>query len=80
MMYARLVDGYPQFAPKKVKYNRRWIYNPPAEILLELGYLPVEITPYPDLEPAEGYYWAETWYQDENLIWNEWDEEPLPEE
>ena len=62
MRYAKIINNQIVFAPRKVKYNGYTIYNPPASVLLELGYKPVRFTDPPETE--EGYhaesYWTET--------------------
>ena len=72
MRYAKLIYGYPQYAPRKVHYHNKWIYNPPADILIELGYKEVQFADYPSEEPDEGYYWEETWRETQNKIIQEW--------
>lgn len=80
-MYGKLINGDLVLAPRKVKYNRYWIYNPPADVLLALGYKPVQYTDPPD--PVEGFhpefYWTET--EDEILqVWQMVPDEEVPEE
>ena len=70
MVYAKLIDGDLVLAPRKVIYNGKRVANPKPEILLALGYKPVQYTDPPD--PVEGFhpefYWTET--EDEILqVW-----------
>ena len=32
MKYAKLIDGYPVYAPNPILHNGVWIGNPPGEI------------------------------------------------
>lgn len=41
MKYAKLIDGYPSYAPRRLIFGDKWVYNPIAEQLTVLGYLPV---------------------------------------
>lgn len=70
MIYAKLIDGHIQYAPKKIKDGDTVIYNPPAEVLLEEGYLPVRTTRPPDVE--EGYIAVSGWEQTEDEIVQTW--------
>ena len=81
MTYAKLIDGELILAPRKVKYNRYWIYNPPADVLLALGYKPVQYTDPPEV-PA-GYHLEASWTEDDEKIvqvWNLVPDEEVPEE
>lgn len=77
MRYAKLIDGAPQFAPNPLKYNGRRIANPPEELLLQLGYLPVRQDPYPDQEPPEGCYWSPVWAETDGWIVQSWQAVPI---
>lgn len=82
MDYAKLINGQPVYAPRKVRYGDYWVYNPPENILLELGYKPVQYTDPPEV-PA-GYHLEESWTEDQEKILQVWslvpDPEPDPEE
>ena len=79
MRYALLIDGFPFYSRNPIKYNGRWIGNPPAEILLELGYKPVYMDYYPAEEPEPGYYWKLVWSEDEERINGAWVQTPEDE-
>lgn len=50
MIYAKLIDGALVLAPKKIKNGNSITYNPSAEMLLPLGYLPVRFTDAPETD------------------------------
>lgn len=70
-MYAKLISGTLRSAPKKVTYNGKTIFNPPEEILLDMGYLPVAYTDMPADVP-EGRHYESSWSQGENEIVQVW--------
>ena len=75
-MFGKLINGLLQMAPRKIRYNGCWIYNPPAEILLALGYKPVVYTDPPDPDP--GYVLVFNWVETEDQITQHWFQ--IPEE
>lgn len=82
-MYAKLINGTLRSAPKKVDYNGKAIFNPPEEILLELGYLPVTYTDMPTDAP-DGQHYESSWSQTDTEIVQVWtlvdnQAEPEPE-
>lgn len=60
MQYGKLENGYIRYAPNNVVYDGNKVYNPTDEILILLGYLPVELGE--DLPYKEGFY-IETTYK-----------------
>lgn len=74
--YAKLVNGYPKYAPNPIRVGDNYVGNPPAYIYLEQGYKPVTYTPMP--EPQEGYYYEEKWVETHDAITQDWElvEEP----
>ena len=81
MNYAKLIDGAIYFAPRKVKYNGFIIYNPPADVLLALGYKPVQYTDPPEV--PSGYHLEVSWTEDDERITQVWTlipDEEVPEE
>lgn len=74
MKYGKLIDGAIIFAPRKVKYNGYTIYNPPASVLLELGYKPVEFTDPP--APVEGFHPESSWIETDDAIVQIWQQVP----
>ena len=81
MRYAKLIDGVLYMAPRKIKHDDSITYNPPAEMLIELGYKPLNETPCP--EAPEGYHY-ELSYEEigEEIVyvWTLFKDEPTPEE
>ena len=77
MRYAKLIDGFPVYSRNPIKYNGRWIGNPPTEILMEMGYKPVHQDPYPSEDPPAGYYWELAWTEDVSTITGYWRAAPL---
>lgn len=69
-MYAKLQNNTLKRAPDKVQYNSNTIFNPPEDILLELGYLPVTYT-NPPAAPANQHY-EPCWQQTDTEITQAW--------
>ena len=70
-MYGKLIDGALHLAPKKIKHGNSITYNPPAEMLTELGYKPVTFTDPPTTEV--GYEAVSTWTDNGDYILQEWE-------
>lgn len=70
-MYAKLRNNTPQIAQKQVQWEGKTVINPSEDILLALGYLPVQYTDPPAMD--DGYYAVPRWTQTENAIVQEWD-------
>lgn len=70
-MYAKLISGTLRSAPKKVTYNGKTIFNPPEEILLDMGYLPVTYTDIPTDAP-HGQHYESSWSQTDTEIVQVW--------
>lgn len=71
MKYAKLINGYPSYAPNPILHNGLWYGNPPSEIYEAEGYKPVRFTE-PPTEPREGYQWSETWSETDTEIVQGW--------
>lgn len=78
MIYAKLINNTISYAPRSVLRNGNWIGNPPAEVLVELGYKPVRYTNQPETEP--GYIAVPGWEETESEIVQNWTVEPEPDE
>lgn len=87
-MYAKLISGTLRSAPKKVDYNGKTIFNPPEEILLGIGYLPVTYADIPT-DASNGQHYESRWEQTDTEIVQVWTladdpdyptPEPTPEE
>ena len=70
-MYAKLMSGTLRSAPKKVDYNGKIIFNPPEEILLDMGYLPVTYTDM-STDASNGQHYESHWEQTDTEIVQVW--------
>ena len=70
-MYAKLISGTLRSAPKKVDYNGRTIFNPPEDVIMDLGYLPVTYTDMPTDAPS-GQHYESNWSQTDTEIVQVW--------
>lgn len=70
-MYAKLINGTLRSAPKKVDCNGKTIFNPPEEILLDMGYFPVVYTDMPTDAP-DGQHYESHWEQTDTEIVQVW--------
>ena len=77
-MYGKLIDNQLYLAPRQVIYNGKRISNPRPEILLALGYKPVEYTDPP--APIEGYHPESSWVETDDAIVQIWQQVPDEEE
>ena len=72
MRYAKLINGYPHYAPNPVFIRGSYVGNPPDEVYRELGDLPVIYTRMPqDAQP--GFCFAETWSETADGILQGWE-------
>ena len=78
MRWAKLINGIPQYAQRKVRYNGATVYNPTDTMLLELGYKPVTFTDMPDA--PEGWNYVLGWSELSDKIVQTWTLEELPPE
>lgn len=78
MKYAKLINGYPSYAPNPILIDDMYIGNPPGSVYEAEGYKPVVYADQPSEAPA-GYYWAETWAEEDGNIQQGWVlvEEPI---
>ena len=77
-MYAKLIDGALQIAPKKLPGEGIIVYNPPAEMYAEAGYKPVTFVDPP--EAPSGYYYESGWKEQTEAIMQTWTLIPLPDD
>lgn len=82
-MYAKLINGTLRSSPKKVDYNGKTIFNPPEDVIQDMGYLPVAYTDIPTDAP-NGQHYESRWEQTDTEIVQVWTlmdnpEEPEPE-
>lgn len=71
MRYAKLISGVIQWAPRKIKNGNTVTYNPAAEMLEAIGYLPVTMTDPP--EAPEGYVAEPHWEEGDGSIVQVWE-------
>lgn len=71
MKYAKLINGYPSFAPNPILHAGLWYGNPPGSVYEAEGYKPVRFTD-PPTEPGNGYEWNETWSETDTEIVQGW--------
>ena len=78
MVYAKLINGCPCYAPGCILWRGCWVINPHVEKLRELGYKPlIFIAPQP---APEGFGWVEGWEETEEDIRQSWQLTALPTE
>ena len=77
-MYAKLIDGALQIAPKKLPGDGTIVYNPPAEMYAAQGWKPVQYTDPP--EAPSGYYYESGWEETAEAIVQTWTLTPLPDD
>lgn len=71
MRYAKLINGYPVYAPNPILHNGSYIGNPPGSVYEEQGYKPVRFTDAP--EPIGDGYYMENWTETETEIVQGWE-------
>lgn len=78
MTYAKLDNGVLHLAPKKINDGTKTTYNPPAEMLIELGYKELIYTDAPETD--ETHYAVPSWEESENAITQVWSTVEIPDE
>lgn len=76
MRYAKLINGYPSYAPHRMKIGSAWVYNPTDAQLLAEGYLPVIETAPPVTD--EQHYAEPHWQEEPNQIVQRWEVKEVP--
>lgn len=78
MLYAKLIKPTQlEYAPKSVTYNGRFIINPPPDILIDLGYLPVIKS---DTPIEDNHYFTPFYEIEENQILQKWERHEIAEQ
>lgn len=77
MKYAKLINGYPSYSPRRLIIGDKWVYNPTAEQLVELGYMPLIETTAPETD--EQHYALCNWAEVDGQIVQNWTVEELPD-
>lgn len=78
MKYAKLINNYPQNAPRCLQVGGDWVFNPTDEMMLNAGYLPVIEQEYPEVE--EGFYAEPRYAEQDGQIVQVWEAMELPPE
>lgn len=71
MRYAKLIDGFPVYAPNPIKHSGLWYGNPPGSVYEAEGYKPVTFTELPETDI--GYTAIEGWSETETEIIQTWE-------
>lgn len=77
-MYAKLINGTPDFAPNPILHAGLWYGNPPGEIYEAEGYKPVVYTDPPQTEP--GFVAVHGYNDDGESLRQIWTVVPEPDE
>lgn len=77
MNYAKLIDGFPVYAPNPILHAGLWYGNPTGSVYEAEGYKAVRYTEQPT-EPGEGYQWSETWSETDTEIVQGWELVEVP--
>ena len=71
MTYAKLINSTQiVYAPKTVTHNGRFIINPPPDILIDLGYLPIIKS---DMPVEDNCYFTPLYEIENNQILQKWE-------
>ena len=53
MRFAKLINDFPSYAPRRIRIGSAWVYNPTDAQLLAEGYLPVVETDAPEADERQ---------------------------
>ena len=76
MRYAKLINTYPSYAPRRLRIGSAIVYNPTDAQLLAEGYLPVVETDAPETD--DRHYAEPHWTEQNNQIVQSWTVEEIP--
>ena len=76
MRYAKLINDFPSYAPRRIRIGSVIVYNPTDAQLLSEGYLPVIETPMPETD--EQHFAVSQWAIENNQIVQSWTVEEIP--
>lgn len=76
MRYAKLINNYPTYAPRRIRIGSVIVYNPTDAQLLAEGYLPVVETDAPEVD--ERHFATPHWAIVNNQIAQSWTVEEVP--
>ena len=74
MAYGKLIGAKMFDAPNILNKDGKQYINPPEEMYLEFGFLPLEYTTIPEMK--EGYHLVHSWVNMENRLVQVWNYEP----
>lgn len=78
MTYAKLINPTQiVYAPKTVTHNGRFIINPPPDILIDLGYMPIIKS---DMPVEDNCYFTPLYEIENNLILQKWERYEIEEQ
>lgn len=72
MKYAKLTGGVIEYAHTAVVYKGKRVVNPSEEVLLELGYLPVDSSAAPPQNPPKGKHYEHFWVTENGKLCRRW--------
>ena len=75
--YGKIENGALVYAPNKLVIGTEQIFNAPAEIYKEQGYLPIVNTEPPEEE--EGFYYSPYYVEADSSIVQQWEKVEVPE-
>lgn len=78
MEYAKLINGYPVYAPNPILVDGSYIGNPPGSVYEEEGYKPVRHTE--PGEAPEGFTWVPHWEEQAEEIVQVWEPEEISDD
>ena len=78
MRFAKLINDYPSYAPRRMRIGSSIVYNPTDAQLLAEGYLPMTETEPPETD--EQHYPVASWEERDGEIVQVWTVEELPED
>lgn len=73
MAYGKLLNGKLVEAPNVLNKDGKQYINPPEELYLEYGYLPLEYTTIPNIK--EGYHLIQSWVNSGDKLTQSWNYE-----
>ena len=76
MRYAKLINNYPSYAPRRLLIGSVWVYNPTDAQLLAESYLPVIETDPPVTD--DQHYAVPHWTEKNGEIVQSWTVEEIP--
>jgi hypothetical protein len=76
LRYAKLINNYPSYAPRRIRIGSVIVYNPTDAQLLSEGYLPVIETQMPETD--ERHYAEPHWQEEPNRIVQRWEVKEIP--